>query len=203
MSSKKPVAVNVQQEGTITADMAVEFFKKQISGAQIPVEHADPATFKTNPVTPGVGSSVISADTWGKRYASHAANAATDWEERTLTPSRDPIAAAIRANQKRIDRFQQSEKDGKWLGTMKKRTVNDFFEGVQASARNHGYENGIAGKLPKANRRFAELQPLVSALKDTIQAMPDGTDAQREERLKAARKGMLVIGNKLRGGPAA
>jgi len=148
---------------------------------------------KTNPVTPAIGPLVIDAETWHKRWKGSAENAAGDWEERALTPSGDPIARAIAANKKRIDRFNAAEKAGKWLGTMNKRKFSDYADGVSGAGAD-GYKSGISAKEAKTKRRIQEIQPKVAALKKAIQDMPDDTDSNREKRMLAARRGMLAIG---------
>jgi len=168
-------------------------FRALLQGIPVQELHADPKTFKNNPVTPGIGPLVIDADTWAKRWQGSAEGAATDWEERALTPSRDPVEAAIAANKKRQDRYAEAEKKEKWLKTMKKRKKEDVFEGIQATGAS-GYKAKIGAAATKAKRRFTELQPKVQALKASIQAMSDATDTDREKRMLAARKGMLAIG---------
>jgi hypothetical protein len=173
-------------------------FAKAIGPIQVQELHADPSTFHTNPVTPGVGSRVIDAATWFKRYLKSAKDAGDDWEERTLTPRRDPIQAAIASNEKRIDRLKESEDQEKWLKTMQKRTFNDVAEGVQA-VKAAGYVSGVDAKKAKAQRRITELQPLTEALAKSLDQMSTATKKDRGDKMLAARDGMLAIGEKLRG----
>jgi hypothetical protein len=182
----------------MSVDDFARVFRKVIAPMSLPELHADPTTFKTNPVTPGVGSRVVGADVWFKRYVKSAVDAATDWEERTLTPRRDPIAAAIAANEKRMDRLKESEDQEKWLKTMKKRTFNDVAEGVQA-VKAEGYSSGVSAKKAKAERRIKELQPLTEALAKSLDEMSTATKKDRGDKMLAARDGMLAIGEKLRG----
>ncbi len=145
-----------------------------------------------------MGALVIDAQTWASRWLSHGKNAATDWFERTLTPSGDPIVNAIAANAKRIDRLKEAEDAERWIKTMRKRSFADVVEGVEA-VKAAGYENGLTKAAKKALRRFTELQPQVEALKKTIAAMPEGSKQERGAKMLAARDGMLAIGDKLRG----
>jgi len=168
-------------------------FRKALGTMPIVTINAKVSDLKTNPVTPTIGPIVVDADTWHKRWQGSAEGAASDWEERALTPSGDPISRAITANKKRIDRFNASEKAGKWLATMNKRKFADYADGVSGAGAD-GYKSGIAAKAAKTKRRIQELQPKVSALKKAIQDMPDGTDSDREKRMLAARRGMLAIG---------
>lgn len=152
------------------------------------VTHKDP-----NKPNPGIGSLVIDPATWAARYTSHAVNAAQDWFDRATNPSKDPIKSAIAANKKRIDRFNLSEQQGKWLKKMGKLTFDDVAGAIQ-KAGTAAYTTGINNKSDKAAKAFAILQPKVLALKQTIQALPDATDQDRANRMLAARKGMIAIG---------
>jgi len=195
-----PLTATVAEDGKIrmSAEDFGKMFAKLIGGAVIPENHADPSTFKTNPVTPAIGSRVLGADVWFKRYIKSATDAAGDWEERTLTPRKDPITAAIAANEHRKDRLAQSEKDEKWLKTMQKRNFNDVAEGVQA-VKAEGYSSGVTAKKAKAERRIKELQPLVETLAKTLDGLSTDTKKDRGEKMLAARDGMLTIGDKMRG----
>jgi len=195
-----PISASVDEHGKIrmSPEDFGRAFAKAIGPMNIPVTHADPSTFHTNPVTPGIGSRVIGADTWFKRYVKSAKDAGDDWEERTLTPRRDPIKAAIDNNEKRKDRLKEAEDQEKWLKTMQKRTFNDVAEGVQA-VKAAGYTSGVDAKKAKAERRIKELQPLTEALAKSLDQMSTATKKDRGDKMLAARDGMLAIGEKLRG----
>lgn len=195
-----PIAVQPAEDGKIR--MSVDDFAKVFARAiaPLPVQelHADPTTFKTNPVTPGVGSRVIDAATWFKRYLKSARDSGDDWEERALTPRRDPIQAAIANNAKRIDRLKESEDQEKWLKTMQKKTANDVFEGIQA-VKAAGYVAGVEAKKNKASRAIATLQPLTESLAKALDQLSTATKKDRGDKMLAARDGMIAIGEKLRG----
>ena len=46
---------------------------------------------------------------------------------------------------------------------------------------------------------MADLAPRLGAVSQAVQAMPQDTDAQREQRLLAARKAMIAIGKARKG----
>jgi len=203
-SPTKPVGVaiphSIAEDGKIriSSENFALAFRKVLQGVPVQELHADPSTFKTNPVTPGVGSRVIGADTWFKRYLKSAKDSADDWEERALTPRNDPILRAIANNEKRKDRLKEAEDQEKWLKTMQKRSFADVAEGIQ-SVKASGYAAGVEAKKNKADRRYKELQPLVETLAKSIDGMSSATKKDRGEKMLAARDGMLEIGNKLRG----
>ena len=61
------------------------------------------------------------------------------------------------------------------------------------------YEQGITAREGKIKTKIQRLQPLVAALAATLDRMPQDTDAQREAKMIAAKRGMQEIGRKLRG----
>lgn len=146
-----------------------------------------------NPVT----KKVKSAERQAKQLIDHAESAADDWLEGVKNPSRNPIEAAIAAEGKYEDRLLQAIKDKKWAKGLAKSSaaeIVDVAEKIGAS----GYATGVKARETKIKRVFNELQPLQQAVSDTIQNMPDKTDADREKRLLQARKLMLEVGKKRR-----
>jgi len=203
-SPTKPVGVSiaasVDNEGKIrmSPEDFAQVFRQLIAPIPIPEHHADPSTFKTNPVTPGVGARVIDATQWHKRYVKSAMDAADDWFERALTPKGDPIDRAIKANEKRKDRLAQAERDEKWLKTMGKRSFSDVAAGILA-VKASGYSAAVDAKKGKAENRIKELQPLVLSLAESLDKLSTADKKARGDKMLAARDGMLEIGNKLRG----
>jgi len=147
-----------------------------------------------NPVT----KKVKSADRWAKQQITNATAAGDDWLDGVKNPSRNPIEAALAANDKRIDRLQESIKNKKWEKNLGKATQADIIE-VATKLGTGAYTNGVSARETKITKRVGELQPLVQSVSDTIQNMPDKTDADREKRLISARKLMIEVGKKRAG----
>jgi len=147
-----------------------------------------------NPVT----KKVKSADRWAKEQITGATAAATDWETNVKNPSRNPIEAALAANDKRVDRLKKSIDEKKWeknLGKVTQADINAVVEKLGSSV----FSNGVEARTAKINKRVSELQPLAQSVSDTIQAMSDKTDGDREKRLLTARKLMIEVGKKRAG----
>jgi len=147
-----------------------------------------------NPVT----RKVKSPDRWAKQQIENAKAAASDWQEGVLNPSRNPIEAALAANDKRIDRLQESIKNKKWEKNLAKVSQSDIADVVNKLGSGV-YSSGVEARTAKVQKRVNELQPLVQSVSDTIQAMSDKTDADREKRLLSARKLMIEVGKKRAG----
>jgi len=147
-----------------------------------------------NPVTKKVKSS----DRQARQLIDHARAAASDWLEGVKSPSRDPIASAIAAKDKWEDRLKQAIADKKFEKGLAKSSHSEIVA-VAEKIGAGGYSTGVEAREGKIKRVFTELQPLQQAVSDTIQGMPDKTDADREKRLLSARKLMLEVGKKRRG----
>jgi hypothetical protein len=148
----------------------------------------------SNPVT----KKVKSPDRWAKQQIDNAVAAASDWLDGVKNPSRNPIEAALDKEKKWEDRLQTAIKDKKWSKNLKKVSPSDIVA-VAEKLGTGVYSSGVSAREDKIKKRVSELQPLVQAVSDTIQAMPDDTDANREKRLISARKLMIEVGKKRAG----
>ena len=142
-----------------------------------------------NPVT----KKVKSADRWAKQQIDNAVAAGDDWLDGVKNPSRDPIEAALAAEAKWEDRLKQAIADKKWAAGLKKSSAAEIIE-VAEKVGTGAYTTGVSARESKIKRVVKELQPLVQSVSDTIQGMPDKTDAEREKRLLSARKLMIEVG---------
>jgi len=149
-----------------------------------------------NPIT--LGPLVISPEEWAAKQVERASRAAGEWEKNVQRPRRDPIKAAIAAGPKRAEKLRESLDQKKWEKAMAA-VDEDLMYSVIRKRGASAFRAGIEDRKEKVVARAKELQPMVAALKATIDAMPDVTDADREKRLLAARRGMIEIGKKRRG----
>jgi len=147
-----------------------------------------------NPVT----KKVKDASRWASQQIKNAKDAAEDWLDGVKNPSRNPIEAALAANDKRIDRLNESIKTKKWEKNLGKVSASDIVD-VATKLGSSVYASGVGARETKINKRVAELQPLVQSVSDTIQTMSDKTDSDREKRLLTARKLMIEVGKKRAG----
>jgi outer membrane murein-binding lipoprotein Lpp len=125
-----------------------------------------------------IAGATAKADKW----ATNAANAVDTMKAESLT-SGARYAAGVTA-------AVQNKSYDKGVQGIDTASVRATIQAVGAS----GYSSGISNRKQKILTAITRLQPKVAALKATINNMPKETDAQREERLKAARRGMIAIG---------
>lgn len=149
-----------------------------------------------NPVTPG--DRVPSADEWADKMVANATRSGDEWLKKTLSPRKNPIEAAIAADKKRKDRLDEAERQGKWKKSMERVDVDEMYATIEAVGAG-GYTAGIESRKGKIKSKINKLRPQVLALAETIDKMPQDSDAQREARMLAARRGMIKVGQKLRG----
>jgi len=147
-----------------------------------------------NPVT----RKVKDVTRWASQQIKNAVDAKEDWLDGVKNPSRNPVEAALAANDKRVDRLKQSIDAKKWEKNLGKVTQSDIID-VATKLGSGVYSAGVEARTTKINKRVAELQPLVQEVSNTIQAMSDKTDADREKRLLTARKLMIEVGKKRAG----
>lgn len=162
------------------------------TGANAPAD----LTLPDNPVSPG--SRVPEADEWAETMIENATRSGDRWLRKTLSPRKHPVQAAIAADKKRKQRLEEAERQGKWVKSMERVDVDAMYETIEAVGSS-GYTSGIAAREAKIKAKIGKLRPQVLALAETIDKMPQDTDQQREERMLAARRGMIKVGQKLRG----
>jgi len=172
----------------------VAFF---LSLCELREQGKDPITEGILPGNP-VTKKVKDAARWASQQIANAKDAADDWLTGVKNPSRNPIEAALAANDKRIDRLKASIDSKKWEKNLGKATLADITT-VCDKLGSGVFSAGVEARTAKINKRVGELQPLAQSVSDTIQAMPDKTDADREKRLTSARKLMIEIGKKRAG----
>lgn len=187
--SKNPFELIQEFEDTFSKDLDAVL---QDTGAA----DAKDLTLPDNPVS--VGTRVLDPVEWAKRQLEGSAAAGERWMYGVLHPRRNPVQAAIEANQKRKDRLAKAEQEEKWLHSMERVDIDEMYRVIEAVGP-AGYTQGVANREGKIIKRVAELQPMVEALAKRLDEMKQDTDAQREAKMIAAKRGMQEIGRRRRG----
>lgn len=132
-----------------------------------------------------------------KRLVQNAQANATNWEHGVLNPSRSPTQAALEAEGKWKSNMMAAINEGRF-GKGIRKTSDEEIKETARKVGAAGYSAGVGARESKIARVFNELQPLQQAVSNTIQAMPQDTESQREARLLAARKAMIDVGKRRR-----
>lgn len=124
--------------------------------------------------------------------------ASGDYVDGMKNPKRDPVQAAARAEGKYEDRVRAAIANKSYGKGVRKQ---DYGEAVRIATEDGGaaYTAGVTKREAKILRVHTDLMPRLGALSQAIQQMPQDTDAQREQRLLAARKGAIAIGKARKG----
>jgi hypothetical protein len=132
------------------------------------------------------------------KLIARAQSATGDYCDGMKNPKRNPVEAAKRAAGKWASRTQEAIVNKSYEKGVGKQ---DYTEAVATATGDGGsaYAAGITKRESKIRRVHADLMPRLGALSASIQNMPQDTDAQREQRLLAARKGAIAIGKARKG----
>lgn len=150
-----------------------------------------------NPVT--LGPRVKDATDWVNDMVEGAKARSSNWLKNTKAPKKDPKAAALAAKGKYESNMRKAldeKRYEKGIAAYDESARDAVIDAVGAS----GFSEGVERHRAKAVSKIAKLQPLVAALAKTLDAMPIDTDAQREAKMIAAKRGMQEIGKRMRGG---
>jgi len=149
-----------------------------------------------NPMT--VGERVISEQDWADTQIANSTAAGDRWHKRVLRPKRNPVEAAIAANGKRKQRLEQSEREGRWLASMKRVDTTAMAHTIEAAGPSV-YTQGIRIREEKIRNSVKENRAMVLALTEELDKLPTDTPEQREAKMIAAKRGMEQIGKLRRG----
>jgi hypothetical protein len=157
------------------------------------VHQPDPVTGLTIQ-NPGPDSGAMT-----EKYLRNTAAATSDYVRGVRAPKRDPKQAALAANGKWKDRTQKAIQEDRFA-----RGIQSYDAGaaIEAATSDGGaaYAAGIQKRAGKVAAAFSKLAPMLGAVSQTVQQMPQDTDAQREQRMLANLRAMRDVGKRFRGG---
>lgn len=132
------------------------------------------------------------------KYARNVAGAAQSYVDGVQNPKRSFKQAAIAAAGKHTQRTQQALQEGRFARAM---ANVDEAEAIRTAVSDGGaaYTAGAGKRQAKVERAYGRLAPLLGSVSQTIAAMPQNTDAEREQRLLAARRLMIEAGKRYKG----
>jgi len=133
-----------------------------------------------------------------EKWTRNTQNASADYVRGMQNPRRDPVQAAVRAAGKYKDRTMEAINEGRWEAGVRNQ---NYPEAVQIATSDGGaaYAAGARRRESKVQRVYGRLAPLLGAVSQAIQTMPQDSDSQREQRLLAARRAMINVGRQYRG----
>lgn len=148
-----------------------------------------------NPITI---EKVPSAERWASKQIANAVAGAQNWVEGVQRPSADFKAAGLAASTKWKTRTTEAIQGDRFAKGLAKVNVDEAISTAVAVGA-AGFSAGIQAREAKIRRVVADLQPRVAAVKAAVDAMPQDTEAQRDNRALAAIKGMREVGRSRKG----
>lgn len=151
-----------------------------------------------NPIT--LGPRLPSPEEHTRLQIQGAQNNASKWLQRTTHPKKNFKEEALRATS--VDRYHNSMQrvlqHKLWSGGMALVDESETIATIERRGANV-YSQGVADREAKILRRNKELHSDRLALAASIDALPVGTDAEREAKMIANLRGLKAIGAKRRG----
>jgi len=149
-----------------------------------------------NPVT--LSPRIPSAADMALKQKTRAAAAGEAYSKAVQNPRKDPIVRMKASNATFKNAVQLALNEDRWI-----KGVNNIDEAqmyqILATLGSTAYVNGVNAKSVKYESKMAKVQPMVAALVQQLDAMDTSTDGAREAKMIAARRGMIAIGQRLRG----
>jgi len=147
-----------------------------------------------------LGPRLPSADEWADLQVAGARNNAAKWLARVTKPKKNFKEEALRETSRARYRTSMEQVLAKdlWAGGMALVDESETMATITAGG-SAVYTSGVERRKAKIRRRVAELREDRLALCSTIDAMPVGTDTEREAKMIANKRGLQAIGLRRRG----
>jgi hypothetical protein len=149
-----------------------------------------------NPIT--LGPRVADAEEWAAKQLTNAAAAGDRWLERVQRPRKNPVEAARAAAGKWKNKIQEAVANDAFGKGLAKVDVDEMYRTI-AKRGAAAFTAGVGDREEKVKRVVGEVRDQVVALATELDKMPVDTDAQREAKMLAAKRGMQAIGKRRKG----
>ena len=135
----------------------------------------------------------------GLGVTTDAAAVASKWQSRTSgaqqayvdgvnNTQKDPTQLAINAQARLLTNFQNAVNSGKWANRLRAVGKGGWQSAVDAKANN--FSTGVNAAVQKVTNAFQPLLQYENTLQQQVDAMPNITDTDRENRMLAWVRGM-------------
>jgi len=147
-----------------------------------------------------LGPRLPTADEWADLQIKGARDNAQKWLDRVTKPKKNFKEEALRETSRARYRTSMEQVLSKdlWAGGMALVNESETMATIAAGGASV-YVSGVERRKAKIRRRVAELREDRLALCSTIDAMPVGTDTEREAKMIANKRGLQAIGLRRRG----
>lgn len=118
-----------------------------------------------------------------QRWQQGATGGQQKYVEGVQTTSKDPVAAAIRAQGALVANFTNAVTSGRWARNLQAKGKQGWVDAVVAKAGNYG--TGISAGAPNYERSMQTWLPRIQSAAAAVQTMPSGTLSQNLARANA------------------
>lgn len=132
-----------------------------------------------------------------RKHRERTAAAGPAWKDGVMHPRKDPIKAAVAAKGKWEAALKKAMAEGSFVAGLEAVDEDEMVAILEATDPSV-FTSGVDRRSAKYERKMAKVQPLLVALAEEIDRMPQDTEAQREARMLAAVRGMREIGKRVK-----
>jgi len=141
------------------------------------------------PLAPRIPEASVMVD----KLVGNATNAGERWLANVQRPKKEPLKEALKANTKYKNAMQASIAGDHWAKGIQATDEAQMYATI-AALGSGAFTQGIVARKGKIQAKFDKMRPLMVTLANQLDAMPTDTDAQREAKMIAAKRGMQALG---------
>jgi hypothetical protein len=133
-----------------------------------------------------------------EKMTTNAGAAGERWLAGVTSPKKDPISQMKKAAGTWKNAMQAAISSGSWEKAVAAIDEDEMYKIIREGGAGV-FTSGISRRKGKIEKAYGLLRPKLLALASVLDAMPTDTDAAREAKMIAARRGMIKIGQELKG----
>ena len=144
------------------------------------------------------GELKVDETTWKSDWSEGVTATGDRWKRRTTGTKKDIVALAIKAEPKYKQKMEDVIKNESRAKALGRTNTAEVLAAVAATDATE-FVTGATKRASKFGKKISAQYPLRVYAKTKMDAMPEGTDAQREKKMIAARRTNIAIGLFLKG----
>lgn len=126
------------------------------------------------------------------KWKQRTSAAAQDYAHGVANTDKDPTALAIAAGPRYLQNVQAAFNSGRWANGLR-RVGKQGWQAAVAAKGETNFSNGVNNAEAKVTEAFGQLLAFEQNLLNTVGAMPNVTDTDRENRMLAWVRGMRTF----------
>jgi len=140
----------------------------------------------------------VTATEWKDDWSKGVTDNAERWKKRTTGTKKDIVGLAIAAEPKYAEKTKKAIELGSRAKALARTNTAEVIAQVQATPAS-AYSDGATLRANKFGRRIDAQYPLREYAVKRMNAMKEGTDAEREKKMIASKRCNVIIGQALKG----